>query len=236
MGFTHKSLGEKRGFSVAFLGQDGAGKSTISEDICSWLNWKIEAQKFYLGSGDHYHSVFKFFKSVLRQKNSLVKAIWAMLNIFDLASLSRHNLFVIQRARKYICKGGIVLYDRFPQNQFQGINDGPKIRQVYYEKSNNILYKKFVVFFARIEEKNIEKIIKFQPTVVIKLKLSPEESIRRKPEEDIENVNIKHFIIESLVFPLSENHTIDATMPYERELIEVKKIIWARIEKNSKEI
>ncbi len=89
--FNHKSFGEKKGFSVAFIGQDGAGKSTVSDLICSWLNWKIEAKKFYLGSGDHYNSPLKKVKTLFEGSSLIKKVIWASLNILDLSFLSKHN-------------------------------------------------------------------------------------------------------------------------------------------------
>lgn len=236
MTFNYKSLGRSKGFSVAFIGQDGAGKSTVSEQICEWLNWKIEARKFYLGSGDHYHSVFKMLKTLFERENAVSKVVWATLNILDLVALSRHNKKIVFKAYRYINNGGIALFDRYPQNQFYGINDGPKIRECYYSKSNNGIIKKIVLFFAGVEEKNIRKIVQFNPDVVIKLVLSPEESIQRKPEENIDNVRIKHEIINSIKFSKSKVYTIDATMPYDEEMVKIKNIIWSEIDEKSKSI
>ncbi len=92
-----------------------------------------------------------------------------------------------------------------------------------------------ISWFSDIEERNIDYCIRFSPDVVIKLILSPEESIRRKPEEDFDLVRRKHDIIKSLDFPNSKVYVIDATMEFDEEIIKIKNIIWSEIrEKASK--
>lgn len=79
---------------------------------------------------------------------------------------------------------------------------------------------------ANVEEKYINKILSYSPDIVIKLMLPPEESLRRKPEENYNDVKEKHDIIKTLSFNHSAVYTIDATMPYEQEIILIKNIIW----------
>ena len=50
-------------------------------------------------------------------------------------------------------KGGIAICDRYPQTQFKGIYDGPKIQAMkLYENTS------FGKFFIKMEEKNIRKV------------------------------------------------------------------------------
>ena len=123
-------------------------------------------------------------------------------------------------------KGGIPLYDRFPQVQFEGIYDGPKINHYCQQKgiSNGI-----VKWMARREQRYLEKIQSFQPTLVFKLMLSPEESIRRKPFENLETVTRKHEITQQLQFPNSAVYIVDATQDYQQEIIFIKNKIWEAI-------
>lgn len=226
---SRKVLGCDKGLSVAFIGQDGAGKTTITEHICKWLNWKIEAHKFYLGSGDHYHSIYKILKHLFNGKNSFSKKMWAILNVLDLCLLSKHNKRIIDRANKYISKGGIAIFDRYPQIQFPGINDGPKIRVTYLEKTHNSILKMIIGHCAAVEEKNINYTSSKKPDIVIKLLLSPEESIKRKPSENIDDIRNKHKIIKSLLFNNSMVYEIDAEMDFNEELRLIKSIIWTGI-------
>lgn len=129
----------------------------------------------------------------------------------------------VRRADRYMEKGGIPLYDRFPQTQFEGIYDGPKIN--HYCQQRGISFG-IVRWMAKREQHYIEKIQDYQPRLVFKLMLSPEESIRRKPSENLEVVTRKHNITSQLKFPHSLVHTVDATMNYQEEIIYIKNQIW----------
>ena len=63
--------------------------------------------------------------------------------------------------------------------------------------------------------------------------LSPEESIRRKPEESLEEVKIKHTIIQEWDFINVPTYQIDAEKDYSEEVKEIKEIIWEKIKESS---
>lgn len=238
--------------SICFLGQDGSGKSTVSLDIEKWLRWKIEAHRFYLGSGEHYSSLFKTLlnygnkantsipkkvntkaeaevnkhKTSSNKKRNLKKRIGGIINSLNLVNIAKRAYKETIRADKYSMNGGVPLFDRFPQMQYSGINDGPKIRCKYLANGESSMIQKYL---AKKEEYYLEQIQKHQPSLIIKLMLSPEESIRRKPFENLQLVTKKHEIIKNLYFPYSETHTIDATQSYEVELLQIKRIIWNHI-------
>ena len=240
-----------RSVAICFLGQDGSGKSTVTIELCKWLNWKLSAHRFYLGSGDHYNGFFKRLisrgakikhrnddQNVLKNSDATVKVNQKkkkknIKNFFPSVLLAANRLTVARRAYKevlkadkYLKKGGIPLYDRFPQTQYEGIYDGPKIAESYRESG---LDYSMIKIMAKIERRYIEKIQRYQPGLIFKLMLSPEESIRRKPFEDIEAVTRKHEITKKLQFPNSETYTIDATQDYQQEIILIKNKIWNRL-------
>jgi hypothetical protein len=244
-----KSLPEN-GVSIAFLGSDGSGKSTISKDIIDWLSWKLECQNFYLGSGDHYRTPYSLLVKWIQtkakrmktinnnhsshssnrdvkakkegEKSSLLKRAYDIFNMFYFLNIAKKCNNSLTKAKNYTAQGGIAIYDRFPQNQFEGINDGPKISAKYSHHSNLKLFK----VLRLIEEKNINEAIEKEPDLIIKLIISPEVSIQRKPDHDYEEVARKAEIINSLRFGKSHVLEIDATQEYEKELLEVKSIIW----------
>ncbi len=257
----HKPVLAKKTFphaniSICFLGQDGSGKSTLSLNIEKWLRWKIDAHRFYLGSGEHYKSITKWVlskaASVKNSKagapdhsstsknvsetsvktirnRSIVSGIVAILSSHDLKNVAKRAYKEVIAADKYSQNGAVSLFDRFPQNQFPGIYDGPKIRSLYLGKGKgNII----IEWFAQREERYINRVQRYQPSLVFKLMLSPEESIRRKPFENYEQVSQKHVITEKLVFDKSEIHSIDATQDYDKELLQVKNLIWDFFLKN----
>ena len=209
--FINRKTFPNRHLSICFLGQDGSGKSTVTIELCKWLNWKIEAHRFYLGSGEHYKSLTKRLSSRIsrfRKKednqshkekvtcnqsknkkknlsNNTKSFVASILVSWSLLGVARRAYKEVRRADRYMKNGGIPLFDRFPQVQFEGIYDGPKINHYCQQKgiSNGI-----VKWMARREQRYLEKMQCFQPTLVFKLMLTPEESIRRKPFENLETV------------------------------------------------
>lgn len=250
---TKKTLPE-RGRSICFIGADGSGKSTVSSDIKKWLSWKIDARRFYLGSGEHYTSPIKKLiafgaskktapssagasqgggqsrgqgnaKQKLGLKRRLLRSLNRLLQSIYLKQIAVRSYKELKKAQKYVRKGGIALYDRFPQTQFAGIYDGPKIAVRYLENGGGL----FIRMLARREERAIKKAQRYQPDLMFKLVLPPEESIRRKPDHTIEEVRPKAEITGKLVFERSETHEIDATRPYADELLTIKRYIWSEL-------
>ncbi len=249
--FINRKTFPNRHLSICLLGQDGSGKSTVTIELCKWLNWKIEAHRFYLGSGEHYKSFTKWLLAKLskskkgsqskvkdtnndeykikphkKQSKNPKSFLIATLVSWNYLGVARKAYQQIRRADKYMKKGGIPLYDRFPQTQFEGIYDGPKINQYIHQKGYNF---GIVKWMARKERGYIESIQRFQPNLVFKLMLSPEESIQRKPFENIESVTRKHEITQQLQFPNSLVYTVDATQDYPQEIIFIKNQIWKAI-------
>lgn len=248
--YINRKTFPNRHLSICLLGQDGSGKSTVTIELCKWLNWKIDAHRFYLGSGEHYKSLTKWLSSKMsktkREKNyqppkekekcgkreeakrpkNLKSFIAATLVSWNFLGIARRAYKEVRRADKYMKKGGIPLFDRFPQTQFEGIYDGPKINHYCQQRGIN---SGIVKWMARKEQKYIEKIQSFQPCLVFKLMLSPEESIRRKPFESLEAVTLKHEVTQQLQFANSVVYTVDATQDYQQEIIFIKNQIWKAI-------
>lgn len=227
---TKKTPKNGYGLVIAFLGQDGSGKSTVSEDIEKWLTWKIDAKRFYMGSGDHWNPWQKSMLHII-PNIPIFKPLRGLISLSLTMSLANEKLNVIKKAQNYKNRGGIALFDRFPQIAYKGINDGPRIRVKYMPMFGNGMIKPIVEWLANREEKKIEMACNMSPQIVFKLMLSPEESMRRKPFEKYNEVKKKHEIIKHLEFPDSDVYTIDATQQYEEELVQIKRIIWQHIPK-----
>ena len=244
----------KPGLLIAFIGPDGCGKSTVTSEVEKWLTWKIEASRFYLGSGDHFNSIGKRLLSLLKKTDSRVgasaksgnagkgqvqikpaegkkvplkKHLGHIYDSFYLISIAKHCLRELVRADRYRKKGGIALLDRFPQTQFEGINDGPKIACKYGELHNTLFFR----FMAKLEYSIFRRISQIQPDVVIKLMVSPEESIRRKPDHNYEEVSRKSEVVKNLLFSNSSVYTVDTEQAFGSELKQIKKIIWDELNK-----
>jgi hypothetical protein len=218
------------GLTIAFLGQDGAGKTTVTQDLLKWWRWKLDVRYTYLGSGDNY---FSWRKKLLRilPNNIFFKIPRVWLGFTKYTELASNVLKYIKTGEEYANKGGLQIFDRFPQVEYEGISDGPKLRKLYMNKLSNYL-SLFISHYINKEERMLAEAAAHHPNVVFKLILPPKESIRRKPQENLEVVTRKHEIIKSLKFEGSDVYTIDATMPYNEEIVMIKNIIWQHIQKS----
>lgn len=219
----------RKGLTIAFLGQDGAGKTTVTNDLMKWWRWKLDVRYTYLGSGDNYFSWRKTLLKIL-PNNIFFKIPRAWISFTKYTKLASDVLKYIKTGEEYAGKGGLQIFDRYPQIEYPGISDGPKLRKHYYNKVPRIL-RPLLLYYINKEEKILAEASAHHPNVVFKLILPPEESIRRKPQENLEAVTKKHEIIKSLKFEGSDVYTIDATMPYDEEIVMIKNIIWQHIQK-----
>lgn len=244
---TRKTISDK-GFSVCFIGADGCGKSTLSTEIRQWLSWKIECNRFYLGSGDGYNGIYKKIRKlrektntgnlhkknteVEEQKNvfSLKKYMSSIYRGLEYVHISKRNCRIIRKIKRYNRKGGISILDRFPQNQVDGIYDGKKCVKLL----NSFTSSRLINYLVKKERKYMDKAVEYQPELVFKLILDPKISIERKPEHNYEEVLLKSKITEILEFKNSMVEIIDASMDYNDEVKIIKEKIWKKIVENSK--
>lgn len=224
------------GISIAFIGQDGSGKSSVSQDILKWLSWKIDSEHFYLGSGDHYNTVLKKVAEMLvskRQKNPVLFFPSKLVSMLFQLSISKNALKTLKKAENYRKHGGICLFDRYPQNQFCGIYDGPRICTL--KNGNGRFLNLIIKKFARLEKHYFKQIQKYPPALVFKLILSAEESYRRKPDHDKNDILKKEKITQELIFKDSYVININANQSYNDELVNIKNIIWRYIVEKNRE-
>lgn len=231
-----------KGPAIALVGSDGSGKSTITTDLEKWLSNKLNCHRYYLGSGDHYDSIYKRSIKMVRRrfktdkiltaertgKNSVnqtekkgLRNLFVYINTYYLYRISVHSLIQLKKSKRFSDRGGICLFDRYPQNQFLGINDGPKIRRSYGENKSSIIQR-----LINKEEENIKMCVEMSPDLVIKLIISPETGMLRKPDHNILELEKKAGIINDLNFEHAVVRNIDANLKYEEVLKMTKKTIW----------
>ena len=132
------------GLLVAFVGCDGSGKSTMVGETRAFLAPKLDVFPMYLGSGDGSSSLLRKPMKLVRDRlfgpardrdtiakkadvadahpgaMSVAKAIWAV----TLAAEKRHKIRQAMQART---RGMVVICDRWPQLQYPGELDGPRL-------------------------------------------------------------------------------------------------------------
>lgn len=228
------------GVVIAFMGVDGAGKSTILSSTKKWLSSKLDVYEIYFGSGQGFLNILSIPKRVLkstlkreRSKNRNVsknnkannsrkagkiyiflRTIWAML----IASDKKRKYKTLYRAKS---KGKIVLCDRYPQTQITGFNDGPLLSE-WLGSDLKIMQK-----IAKWEYNIYEMSKKYQPDVVIKLVVSKEVALNRKPETPEIMVEKKIQAIERISFDndIVDTYVVNTEEDFEETFTKIRKII-----------
>lgn len=229
------------GCVVAFLGTDGAGKSTSIKYAKTEFGKKIDVKTVYLGSGDGSSSLIRKPMKLVAKKvggkgvghavekeysksqnkiswksrlYSFAKIIWAV----TLAAEKKKKLKEITKARN---NGMLVLTDRYPQCIKPGYSDGPLL--IRYKEGKGILRK-----IAEWEYVIYKRASLNPPDITIKLVAPLEVAQQRKPEMTLKELELKKNVVMNM--NVSDKFVvIDTSAPFEITMSEVMDEIWKLI-------
>ncbi len=241
----NRRISPSGGCVVAFLGCDGAGKSTTIAYVKKEFSKKLDVKTVYLGSGDGSssllrkpmklvahkiggkgvgHAVEKEYADSRNGKNkvslkarlySAAKVIWAD----TLANEKKKKLRQVTTARN---NGMLVLIDRYPQTEIAGYSDGPLLSK-YLEKEKGVLYRK-----AKKELNIYQSAYANPPDLTLKLVVPTEVAIARKPEMSEEEIDNKKNAV--MAMNLSRNSVVvDTSVDMEVSFGNVMDEIWKLI-------
>lgn len=221
------------GITIAFLGSDGAGKSSTIDAIYKWLFQFMDVRLVYLGSGDGNSSLLRApFKIALKIAQDI--GIVKKSNNFSDSSLSENKskkvgfarrvwvyLLSLERIKKLTVasrcrtRGFIVLTDRYLQSEYEGLCDGPRISHIHG--------------LAAETEKKAFRIAKLcPPDLAIKMIVPPEVAVERKPGEiNIETSRNLTERVKNIRFSEKTKCVeIDSAQEQEKVWLDVKRAIW----------
>ena len=200
---ANRRISPAGGTVIAFLGSDGAGKSTTLKYVKKEFNKKIDVYSTYLGSGDGSSSLLrKPMKYVAKKiggkgvghrvekeinsggKVSLKSYLYSYCKIIWAVTLAQEKKKKLKKITKARNNGLLVLVDRYPQIEVSGYSDGPLLTK--YSSSNNIMKK-----ISEWEYEIYKSAYINGPDLLIKLVVPPEIAINRKPEMTYEEINNK---------------------------------------------
>lgn len=233
--FPFRRISPRGGMVVAFLGSDGAGKSTLCADTVSWLGGKLDVVPIYFGSGDGPSSLLrkplqlarrlidrrapsgspKARRSGSRGKlRSLALIPWAL----TLALEKRGKFRRMIRARN---RGMMVVCDRYAQAQVQGFNDGSLLGHLAQSPW------RIARALSAWEARPYQTALVDPPDVVIKLVASPAVALSRRPEMHEDEIVQRIAAVRSFGFPVQTLVVeIDADQPLEAVKLAVRRLIW----------
>jgi thymidylate kinase len=226
------------GLMVAFIGADGAGKSTIIKHIVKWLSWRLVVRTYYMGSSqpsirtrvwkgaaDLAQIAHAGCRRVFGERNAVTRLVEAPRRLFEnLRCLGdahdRHRRY--RAARRRAAQGSIVIFDRYPLEAVRIFNrsiDGPRIAA-----RNNGHMGWLAQRLAAAEERIYRDIP--PPEHVFVLHVSPDVSQARKPEHKRELIEAKSLAIKQISGAEFDLTDINADRPLEDILIQIKSTLW----------
>jgi len=113
------------GFTVAIVGSDGSGKTTVCKKIIASVSQKVSIKYIYLGHGKSgAGAIFLFFlKSLSYLNRRTPRSLKYFEHLANLLIVCR-RLYILILAKHYVSQGRLVCMDRFPQFNKPGVSDG----------------------------------------------------------------------------------------------------------------
>jgi thymidylate kinase len=226
------------GLRVAFIGADGAGKSTTIKHIVKWLSWRLNVRTYYMGNTQP-SATTKFLKSISKwaqffyggcrrlfgEKSSLTRQANGLQRFFTSVRIlgdghDRYHRYLASQRKA--AQGSVIIYDRYPLEAvrlFDRTMDGPRIATTYNGQRGPLVKK-----LCQAEE-NLYRQIR-PPEHLFILRVSPEVSLARKPDHKLELIEAKSRAIAQIVRDDLSFTEIDAEQPLEQVLLQIKSTLW----------
>ncbi len=209
---------------IAVTGCDGAGKSTLSEDLFSHLDPGMPVQWLYLGQSSG--NIARWIKELpligppigrylvskadkADDKKTSAPDTATTLVIFILSHWRAHKF---RRMLRLSRRGAVVITDRYPQAEVPGFHfDGPGLGAV---NSETWLGRKL----AAREERLYQWMASQVPALVIRLNIDADTAHERKPDHKLQILRDKVAIIPGLHFNGAKILDLDGRDPYKQVL------------------
>lgn len=207
-----KKLPENGGRIFAFVGGDGAGKSSNIEILDSVLNKHFCINTIHLGRPK---------KLILGTSIRIIGKVLRIFGFQDIGNSLTHLAKAIERkkafqkAKKIKAQGGIVIMDRLPLDGVTSM-DCPRIHTIKNNKYG---------WLSKIEKKLYSTIKGVDELIV--LKLDPQIAIKRRPEDDEAELLIRSGQIWDKDFSKINNaHVLDTSNSFDYIEENILTIIW----------
>ncbi|NEW60758.1 hypothetical protein GSY74_05630 [Sulfurovum sp. bin170] len=221
-----KKIPANGGRIFAFVGGDGAGKSSNIEKLASTLGRHYFVETIHIGRPNRAGEPKQYF--IGRQINNIGKLFIKLGlsnfgNALSLVGLAVERKQAFIRAQKVKSQGGIVILDRIP---LEGVTemDGPRVAISLGGKQK---------FLAKIEERLHRSIQGIDRLIV--LKLNPQIALKRRPEDDPDKLLIRSGSIWKHDFSNRANTiVVDTENSFRYVEEQILKSVWSSINDKAK--
>ena len=234
--FRHKPKNRfaNGGLFIAIVGGDGAGKTTVIDELHGWLSGKFEVRKVHMGKPDWSWTttiirgilkagtllrLYPFEGDVYEESLQPHGYPW----FFRTVCTARDRTLTYIQARQFSSNGNLVLCDRYSFPDFMKM-DGT---QCEYAISSSKKSNWFLQFLSN-REKYYYQQIKL-PDLLIVLKVDPEIAVQRKTEETELSVRARSTEVWGLDWEKLSAFTINANRSKEEALSQIKALVWEHL-------
>jgi len=236
------------GATLALVGADGSGKSTMSQALARWLACKLDVHLYYLGSkqpsrrSELLYLAFRVFRRghremcrVLSEANALSRWIAGLrdgLLCTHYLSIGYDRYARYLAGRKKALAGSLVIYDRYPLESIRTgaeyrLLDGPQIPFIADGQAG------IIVRALAWAELNLYGKIR-PPDYLFALDVSPTVGLQRKPDHNQRGAMLEaksRAVSELAVRASWENQelglfALNANLPLEEVLGQLKTKLW----------
>jgi thymidylate kinase len=222
------------GCTIAIVGVDGSGKTTVVEAIRAWLGGEVDVMPMYFGTGAGRPSMLmRPFKLMLPVVTGLVKTkprgashgnvsdrppgrLYSLLMMVWAAVVAREKHKKLLAARRGADRGLLVITDRYPQDEINGFNDGPLLTRL----------SSVPRWLLKLEAAAYALARRLPPDLVLKLDVLPETAARREPDMHPDLIRKRVAELQRLTFAGARIVRINAEQPLNAVLRTVKGEIW----------
>jgi len=230
-----------RGVTVAFIGMDGAGKTSAIERNKKFFAKQMDVKSVFLGSGQsgapwYRKIIFKLLgtKAKFNKKSDNTKSDDKLIKKYPWYYIFWHLLVVRTKIKRlnqvfeYNSSCGLVFVDRWPQDTIKGTFDGIRFQNIQID---NFLEK----WLQKLEQVMIKKADIYSPDIVLRFNVSPENSLKRKPEDlTLEQAKEAELNIKKIVWNSSTKVIdINSNLSIEEVDKEVRINIWNMIQEKN---